>query len=355
MADNETMMAETGAPGAASEGRGGGRIQSLDALKLLAIFLVLWGHCLLEMTTTDSSYDPMFRFISSFHMPLFMMIAGFFYYYTFRPGFLRNVWHKFRQVLLPLVCWTVIFEVYLWYVYRHDEPAHLIHALHYGLWFLKSLFVCCMLGYFVYAPGRMWLRWTMLVLTLAVSQLIGLSTWMYPCFLAGGAVCILRGQMLRHLWWVLGVSGVLFAATLCFFDAETMQVADDHFSRKLIFTEPGAVALYRLQRDVTGIAGGLFFIALFELLFATPRRGRFALWACRWGKLTLGIYILQTLLLEFMLTRWVKFDGMNYLLFTFVVAPLISMAVMALSVGIIRLIQRSRVASFLLLGSRWKN
>ena len=42
-------------------------------------------------------------------------------------------------------------------------------------------------------------------------------------------------------------------------------------------------------------------------------------------------------------------------LFTFVVAPLISMAVMALSVGIIRLIQRSRVASFLLLGSRWKN
>ena len=54
-----------------------GRIESFDILKSIAIFLVVWchvlqfwGHHLFDYTFTTVVY--------SFHMPVFMIIAGFF-------------------------------------------------------------------------------------------------------------------------------------------------------------------------------------------------------------------------------------------------------------------------------------
>jgi len=53
------------------------RILWLDALKCFAMFLVIWGH-VIQYGVTDYLENDIHIGIYSFHMPLFMMISGFF-------------------------------------------------------------------------------------------------------------------------------------------------------------------------------------------------------------------------------------------------------------------------------------
>lgn len=60
------------------------RDYSFDYLKGILIFLVVLGHCPAFLLTPqgaefDRWSDPMFVFIYSFHMPLFMLTTGFFF------------------------------------------------------------------------------------------------------------------------------------------------------------------------------------------------------------------------------------------------------------------------------------
>ena len=56
----------------------GNRLRSFDILKLFAIFLVLWGHCIQYFLSSKPVDEPLYRTIYAFHMPLFMMISGYF-------------------------------------------------------------------------------------------------------------------------------------------------------------------------------------------------------------------------------------------------------------------------------------
>lgn len=51
------------------------RIDYVDRMKGLAIFLVVMGH--VYYFAFDRSASLVFRLISSFHMPLFMFLSGF--------------------------------------------------------------------------------------------------------------------------------------------------------------------------------------------------------------------------------------------------------------------------------------
>lgn len=55
-----------------------GRIAVWDLLKLFAIFLVVDGHCMQHLLRVETINNPLFLWISSFHMPLFMSLSGMF-------------------------------------------------------------------------------------------------------------------------------------------------------------------------------------------------------------------------------------------------------------------------------------
>lgn len=56
------------------------RNEKLDNLKGIAIFLVVWGHSLQYLNNGEFDFfeNSLFQVIYSFHMPLFMVISGFF-------------------------------------------------------------------------------------------------------------------------------------------------------------------------------------------------------------------------------------------------------------------------------------
>ncbi|HEX8426093.1 acyltransferase family protein [Hymenobacter sp.] len=86
----------------------------LDYLKGIAIFLVVWGHCIQFASDYDFDFfsNQTFIFIYSFHMPLFMFVSGYLFFLTQKnKNFAKIFKSKTNQILVPLLLWTIIFLI----------------------------------------------------------------------------------------------------------------------------------------------------------------------------------------------------------------------------------------------------
>lgn len=87
----------------------------LDVLKAVSIVLVVFGHAIqygsgIEYLSWGSClYNPVFSLIYSFHMPLFMLISGYLFYFSSKNKTEKElIVSKAKQILIPLVCWSFV-------------------------------------------------------------------------------------------------------------------------------------------------------------------------------------------------------------------------------------------------------
>lgn len=87
----------------------------LDILKAISIILVIVGHCIQYGAGAEylawgmCLYNPVFIFIYSFHMPLFMMISGYLFAFSCKNKTpLQLLVAKAKQMLVPLFCWSFV-------------------------------------------------------------------------------------------------------------------------------------------------------------------------------------------------------------------------------------------------------
>lgn len=85
------------------------RDHTLDALKLFAIYLVVWGHAIQYLQSIEYYNQPVYRIIYSFHMPLFMALVGYFAASLTKQSFSAVLAKKARQLLLPAVAFGVLY------------------------------------------------------------------------------------------------------------------------------------------------------------------------------------------------------------------------------------------------------
>lgn len=87
--------------------RTAGRVEYIDALKGVAIFLVVLGH----IVTNDEDFHRLFNFIYSFHMPLFMFLSGCTTALSYGRStgtdgaYLRK---RFVNIMAPYFAWAVL-------------------------------------------------------------------------------------------------------------------------------------------------------------------------------------------------------------------------------------------------------
>lgn len=82
------------------------KLNYLSIVKGVAIFLMLWGHCIQCCTNErfDFFEDNVFKFIYSFHMPLFMLVSGYLFYFSFSKRNLSELLkHRIQGLLQPIV------------------------------------------------------------------------------------------------------------------------------------------------------------------------------------------------------------------------------------------------------------
>ena len=132
------------------------RILYIDNLRAFAIMLVVMGH-ILQFTFGDShGFDhPFFKFIYSFHMPLFFFISG-----MFAKGFTppltlckylnNNIVRKSKALLIPYITWSLIINLLI-SVGAYSKDILNTTSLGALYWFLPSLFEAFIL-FFILQP-----------------------------------------------------------------------------------------------------------------------------------------------------------------------------------------------------------
>ncbi len=121
-------------------------IEYIDLQKGICILLVVFGH-LLQSNTTESSHHPIFSFIYSFHMPLFMFVSGYIGYKTYKVNNVNESFSglvkKTRSLLLPYFIWPlVVYNLFMVKEYNFNISKQFMDLLTQWspLWFLWYLF-----------------------------------------------------------------------------------------------------------------------------------------------------------------------------------------------------------------------
>ena len=320
------------------------RNSAFDSLKFFAIFLVVWGHSIQYLNSVNCVEEPMYRIIYSFHMPLFMMISGYFATGSMKMDFFSMILKKGRQILLPCFAWITLVWLCLNIIEVIKGNQILFIKLYWGylnqFWFLKSLFICYLLAFIGRKGGMLGMSVAVLI-----SQCISYSSvnFMFPAFVIGlflRETNFLYGQYIRYRYIVY----LLFVMMLVFYD-ETFW-SNELLAAQTIYSGDLQYAFMYIYKIIIGVLGALSFLMLFVV---DLKNVRLMSHVSNYGQLTLGIYILQSLILERFIGRIVCFDMASFP-FIYIVSPLMSVLVVCACVVIIRIIQRFKLAKLVFLG-----
>lgn len=115
------------------------RLHYIDNLKGFLILLVVLGHCI-QNTDADFDHNIVFRYIYSFHMPLFMCVSGF---VSYKPDIKwQTVRKRFKQLIVPFLSWAMVgCCIHLDWTLFYTKAIHPDT----GLWFLWTLFFIVLL------------------------------------------------------------------------------------------------------------------------------------------------------------------------------------------------------------------
>lgn len=346
------------------------RIVFLDVLKAIAIFLVVWGHSMQNLTTDKSywEYDACIQVIYSFHMPLFMMISGFFSTSLLKRGLWDVIKKSFIRLIVPSVTWHIGVSVLLFVVVTlasshidWNKLQSIALASFSAFWFLKALFLVqifsCLFAYLfrkyksILAISGGVISIFVLICFLPVA--INFVCWfsMLPFYLLGLMVrqyaekCEEYEQLL--MWACLSI----FLVLVCIWPHVTFDI----YSNPIACSWDSLLAF--LKRTLVGSAGSLFCYFALKRLLARSTRHYPRIEAV--GTMTLGIYIIQRYIVERgavhlggqmdALLSSISFVSRT-ILYDLFITPAFSLVVIAISYWLILRIRTNKKLKTLLLG-----
>lgn len=171
------------------------RILYWDIIKFFAIFCVVYGHAIQNLNPPNRSLwdSPMENYIISFHMPLFMIVSGYFARTITKLRIHEIIKKKFRQFIIPSV--TTYFLTGIILIFLRHTPfieglQNLLGYCVYSYWFLKALFIFYVLTTILYFLWKK-IKWLsaiciilLLLLPVKILDYVHCIS-MYPFFIVG--------------------------------------------------------------------------------------------------------------------------------------------------------------------------
>lgn len=323
-----------------------------DIVKGVAIFLVVLGHSLqyLYIDTEYSHTDYLFNFIYSFHMPLFMAVSGYFAHSSLSKPIVEVLKRKFIQIMIPAITWSLLISVM---VYINNPSKSFSFSL--GYWYLNALYGCYvifLIGNFLKQKSYYLVYPYILILIiwgqqLNVSHLIS----MLPFFGLGLLIRKYSSFLENKYKLIFSVTFPLIIVISVFYPSRLYNV----YSYPFLHT--GGYGVYAV-RFIIGTIGTFSMLSLIKVLIHSfPFR--LQSFVSKIGMCTLGIYVVQRIILEIMgaklaslLYIHIKFERtiITDVIFDLFIAPAISISVIILCMHIIKLLRKNRCVSLLFLG-----
>lgn len=124
-----------------------------DNAKFILIFLVVFGHTISPYRTSNDQVLSLYHFIFIFHMPVFILLAGYFSKNFRKKGYYKKTLTK---VLVPYLIFQTIYTFYYNAIYDNQSFDLQYFVPRWAMWFLLSLmFWKLMLP--IFARWPMWL------------------------------------------------------------------------------------------------------------------------------------------------------------------------------------------------------
>lgn len=296
---------------------GGGYSLCIDAIKGLAIFFVLWGHCIQFSSAGCYDYfgDAIFKFIYSFHMPLFALISGYLYYDSLKKRTLKqSIWTRIRGFLWPIILWcTVRFAIGAGFDLMRGETVTLTdwwnNVTGMFLWFLWSILAAS-----IYVAIAVKLLPEMLQIVGVVALYFALylfpnqemNLYLYPYFVVGYFAKKTEDRWRPYQKQIMMVCVLLFIALLVFFRNEhyiynsgiTLGASDYGWASQF------GIDLYRYA---IGFVGSVAAVAFVIWWLMNKMLNMVTKVITDSGKMSMQIYILQGFCLSFAWSKvWIK-------------------------------------------------
>ncbi|WP_042221339.1 acyltransferase family protein [Oceanobacillus manasiensis] len=133
-----------------------------DNAKVVLIFFVVFGHMIQPFVDGSRGMSTLYSWIYTFHMPAFILMAGFF---AKGAGDFRSIINLVKKLLVPYLIFQVLYSGYYFFIGKSGWQTDLFNP-HWALWFLFSLFCWHLLLY--------WFKKMPALLSIAIALQIGL-------------------------------------------------------------------------------------------------------------------------------------------------------------------------------------
>lgn len=347
------------------------RDETIDAIKAFAIICVVIAHCIqygsgpTVMLKELYFNDELFRFICSFHMPLFMLISGYLFSFSLQRGTFKAILGKrLRTLILPILSWAfVVLGIKLLSAFVNGGHlmgikelfSDLLFTFFHHQWFLWAIFWCSlvvMINRTMFKDSLLFYALFLILTFFLLNQHnLALYSFMYPFFVIGylynndwkDKVKSYGGQLLPII-----LSWAVFIALLLFYNRDSFIYTSGY-----CILEEGTVSLRQfgidLYRFLIGLVGSIAIIGLISMLYPHSRNNRINKAISVIGMNTLGIYILSGVVFNdhLLKTLTVKLNGINY-----GIVLLETIVVILGCLAISWVIKRIKLLNILLLGGR---
>lgn len=290
------------------------RNHNIDIIKGIAIYCVLWGHCIQCMSGDVDFFNlEAIKLIYSFHMPLFALISGYLFFRTSQKRAIDILKSRLISLGVPFCVWSLllyirkcIFDI----LTEHNFEISIMEALHAlvsGLWFLKSLFIITVLATLIVKCSKKYKYlcsfavWISLIL---FNNVFGDHTAdLFPFFVLGYYVAehksivekIYKCRYIAYIAFIVLLIGMR-EEYFVYVGGINPVVSEYGFAKQVYFD------LYRL---IIGILGSSTFIMLVMQI------GKYLPSAVNkffeaMGRVTLQLYVLQSFFLEGVLSQLIN-------------------------------------------------
>ena len=348
--------------------KGNSHNKLLDFIRGIAIILVLLGHCIQygsgeKYLNTEMFFgNLMFKFIYSFHMPLFMLVSGYLFYFTINKNSVKQLMiNRIQRILIRILMWGGVSEgiVILENIIKKKQITIQNIVVDYSmtsffnLWFLWAIFYCSIAVIIVrnLFKDNIIIYFLGILLTLILPDNLNMHMYkyMYPYFVVSylfnkyqDKIITLLSNFKEKL--ILLISGLIYILLLSSYRY-------DSYIYNTGITLLGKNVKYQLETDLyrwlIGLVGSVFIILVLKYIYINIMKNKINELIVIFGMNSLGIYILNGYLNQYLLTKVTSDFSTNYVL-----TIIETVIILLISCFIIYVIKKIPVANKLLLGGR---
>lgn len=280
------------------------RNKKIDFVKGIAAFLVLWGHTIEWYAESQLWNDKVHIFIYSFHMPLFMFLSGYVFFYSLKKKWYDIAIKRSLYLLIPIVVWGT--ESFLRSSilgktgFLFEDWIMSVTAA--GLWFLYAVIVNNVITITVVKMTNSSLAriamftgiFGLMLLSCEFIHSMRMITYMYPYFIVG-MYCNQSYSMK-----VKKISNIVITLMACIFPILLLYFSENAYiyvsGIALGSSEIGATTqiIYNIYRWIIGFAGIAF---CYKALKSIDFSSGFIDKMCWMGKRSLQFYALNSMVI----------------------------------------------------------